>query len=724
MAAPSGVGQGVQSSASGVLGSVMRARARFRLATLPVLAPVIFAVPVVSGIVATLANLAGTSDPYLGLSTTATNVDAQAVFLGEPLYGDPNEEYSGLPLSPLFPLLLGALHHISLWSGWGILLSTTAAVCLAAIAGGLGYRSAVSAGAARGAAAAGAVGIGALAWWLITFVTIDFLHEARADQPAWALALGGLVLVPAALDGSSRAAAAAVLMLTAAAWTKQPAGAAMAAAALWTVIEVLRGHIAWRRAALFVGALAVVNGAVLALAVALTSGWAFTFIVEIPARETREQGLVPSTRELLTSTAGAALFAASVWAAYVLACRRLPSGRQAQIAGALAVFIAVGSLTAVVANTKQGSLDNQFIGVTWALALFGAIGWGEGVARRGPAAAGAALVVALFALAHADGLRSSLADTSDVDVPPGRNVTDWVSVSHGLRELASSQSVYHPVFSDLNVEPRDEVFPSQVHIRDVLAGGERPGFLVGALLDRRFDVVFQFDEAERFELSASAYGEREENFLWKLNRVISARYAPEAELPRGVRSARLVPDGSYASPGVGVRRPGREHARWMRDCFGPFRIASETWQIRRGGGFWCRPGGRGPVLRLRETPAAVSELRSASGVERIAGRLTIVLPRRQGVVELACTRGEQPWLLRARGARDATEVELLAGDTRVRRVPGPRVTLALAASREARLGRRAGAVAVVLPGGDCGALSVRASRHSDVRVRLDGLRLH
>ena len=262
-------------------------------------------------------------------------------------------------MSPLFPLVLGALHHVSLWSGWGILISIAAGVSLAAIAAGLGYRSAVTAGAARGAAAAGAVGIGALAWWLITFVRIDFLHEARADQPAWALALGGLVLVPAALDGSRPAAAAAVLMLTAAAWTKQPAGAAMAAAVLWATVEAGRGRVTWRAAAAFLCALVALNAAILALAIALTSGWEFTFIVEIPARETREQALVPSTRELLTSTAGAAIFAATVWAAYLLARRRLPSGRQAQMAGVLVVFKAVGSLTAVVANTRRAALTTS-----------------------------------------------------------------------------------------------------------------------------------------------------------------------------------------------------------------------------------------------------------------------------------------------------------------------------------------------------------------------------
>ena len=653
------------------------------------LAPLLFAVPVVSGIVATLANLAGTDDPFLGFSTTATSVDAQAVFLGEPLFQDPNDGYTGLPLSPLFPLLLGAVHHLSSWNGWGIVLSTAAGVSLSALAGALGYRGAVGAGAARGAAAAGAVGIGALAWWLVTFVPIDFLFEFRSDQLAWALALGGLVLVPAALDGSRRALLGAVLLLTAGVWTKQPAGVAILAALLWIAFEAARGQVAGRRAAALAGALVGLNAALLALAAALTSGWAFTFIVEIPARETREQGLVPSTRELLTSTAGAALFAATVWAAYLFAARRRPpSGRQGRIAGALVLFVALGSLTAVVANTKQGSYDNQFLGVTWALVLLGAIGWGEGAARRGAAVAGAAVVALLFALGIAGGVRDSVADTIDVSVPPLRDVTDWVELSPALRELASSRSVYHPVYSDLNVEPRGQVFPSHVHIQDVLAGGERPGFLVDALLDRRFDVVYEFDEAERFELYASAYGKQEENFLWKLNRAIEARYRPGLGLPREVRSARLLPDGAYASPGVRVRRPGPERARWMRHCFGPFRIGSETWRIRSGGGFWCRPRGRGPVLRLRATPAAFSEIRSGTGVDRVEGRLTAVL-RPGGVLELACVDGEETGL--------------------ARRFRGRRVSVRLSSP--------------VLGDSDCGALSIRASRGSDARVRLDGLRL-
>jgi hypothetical protein len=132
------------------------------------LAPLLFAIPVLSGVVTSLVNLGQTSDPYLGFATTATNVDAEAVFLGLPLYQDPAHGYTGLPLSPLFPTLVGGLDHLAIWSGWGIILSVCSAGALAAFAGALAYRAAVAAGAARLPLLGGAIGIGAIAWWLVS----------------------------------------------------------------------------------------------------------------------------------------------------------------------------------------------------------------------------------------------------------------------------------------------------------------------------------------------------------------------------------------------------------------------------------------------------------------------------------------------------------------------------------------------------------------------------
>ena len=70
-----------------------------------------------------------------------------------------------------------------------------------------------------------------------------------------------------------------------------------------------------------------------------------------------------------------------------------------------------------------------------------------------------------------------------------------------------------------------------------------------ALLDRRFDGVQLFPVAE--DAYTSAYGKQEENYLWKLNEVIAARYVAEPGLPKGVLG----------------RRPGPEKAAWMRHCF-------------------------------------------------------------------------------------------------------------------------------------------------------------
>jgi hypothetical protein len=684
------------------------------------LAPLLFAIPVLSGVVTSLVNLGETSDPYLGFATTATNVDAEAVFLGLPLYQDPTDGYTGLPLSPLFPALVGGLDHLAIWSGWGIILSVCSAAALAALAGALAYRAAVAAGAARLPLLGGAVGIGAIGWWLVSFVPIDLLYEARADQPAWALALGGLLLVPATLDGSRRAGAGAVLLLAAAAFTKQPAGVAALVAVIWAGLEAAVGAVPWRRAAAFALTLLALGAAVMAVLSLATSGWAFTFIVEIPARETREQGLRASTRELLTSSAGPAAFAAGLWLALWPRRRELPGRPQLRLAGILALFAVVGSATAVVSNTKQGSLSNQFIGVAWALALLGAIAWGHGLGRTRSAALGAGVVAALFGLSQLDSLRATIEDEIDVRVPPARRVSDWVSVPRPLRSLARERSVYHPVYSDLDLASRRRVYPSHVELQDVLAGGERPMFLVRSLLGRRFGVVFRFDEAQRFRDYASAYGKREENFLWKLNRVIEARYRPSDELPVGVRAARALPDGAYLSPGPLVRRPGRERARWMRDCFGPFRVGSETWEIRNGGGFWCRPA-RAPVLRLRGTPANVSEVRTARSPERFEGRLAVAL--RRGFFEADCA---PEWRLRGTVVQSRVLIELFDGARRVGRVGAPGepdgIELDISPSKRPTLSGGRRRVAVRLPAG-CGWLSLRGSRASDVRFRLDQLRL-
>jgi hypothetical protein len=174
------------------------------------------------------------------------------------------------------------------------------------------------------------------------------------------------------------------------------------------------------------------------------------------------------------------------------------------------------------------------------------------------------------------------------------------------------------------------------------------------------------------------YGRWEANYLWKLDTVIAAKYQPAGDLPAGVVEARLVPGGAV-SPVPLMRRPGPDPAPWMRDCFGPFKVAGAAWRIAAGGGFWCRPGRRGSVLGLRLTPARMSEIR--------ADHVSVV--RRASI----SIRVQRPGL-----------VEAVVGGRRERRqlVPGATWTVAI-------------------PAGYRGPLSVYASRESGAQVDLGGL---
>ena len=63
--------------------------------------------------------------------------------------------------------------------------------------------------------------------------------------------------------------------------------------------------------------------------------------------------------------------------------------------------------------------------------------------------------------------------------------------------------------------------------------------------------------------------------------MIEAGYGPAPGLPAGVLE----------------RRPGPDRALALAGCFGPFRLAGQSWSIRRGGGFWCRAGDDRVTLR-------------------------------------------------------------------------------------------------------------------------------
>jgi hypothetical protein len=171
------------------------------------------------------------------------------------------------------------------------------------------------------------------------------------------------------------------------------------------------------------------------------------------------------------------------------------------------------------------------------------------------------------------------------------------------------------------------------------------------------------------------------------------------------------------------RRPGPDPAPWMRHCFGPFHAAGTSWRIARGGGFWCRPGGRGPTLTLVRTRAAVSEVRadSAGGV---ADRSIAVSVPRSGSFAVAGGGGDDRWRVQGEATAGGRMSLLLTVGGRlfdaVAARPG-RVRLVFADAGPARRGLVAaadGSVVVRLPRGAEGATSLRASRGSDASFDL------
>jgi hypothetical protein len=280
-----------------------------------------------------------------------------------------------------------------------------------------------------------------------------------------------------------------------------------------------------------------------------------------------------------------------------------------------------------------------------------------------------------------------------------------------LRAYASTHSIYHPLYSDLDYPRRHVVWPDMHNLADLLAGGRQPLYLAQALLDRRFDAVVPFASAlgpawrAHFDLYGSAYGDHEGGYFWKLDRVIAARY--------------VAPAPGSAPTGVLVRRPGPERGAWMRTCFGPFAVSGAEFAIRSGGGFWCHAPGA-PTLALRGTPAPASELVTAGAV---APRGTLVVRPGPRANAFAVWLGGT-WRLGAtlHGARWSLAL-----------TTGGRRTTATAIGRVLRLRFCAGSPGLRVAGGGVdlcagagasGRLSLWGTRRGGVVYDLAGLRLH
>ena len=697
-------------------------------------APALFGVPVLLGLVVSFFHLLGTGTPDLGWATTV-NSDAEALWLGHALYQDPTAGYTGQLYTPLYPALVSLLHHLHLWPGWPLVVTLLSTGALVGLASWLAYAPADGERSTRIATGIGAVGMGAIAYWVVGGLQLPLLFEGRGDHLAWVCALGGLVATARIGPATRmRGIALAVVLLTLGLWTKQNTIGVPLVAGAWLLLGAAVGWLSVRQLITFVLGLAVVNVAVLGLLNLITDGWEYDLNFLWPTRQSTSELLTPWLKEAIRGDALGILvllgMAGAVAAGWVLAGRPSPlragdslraraaatldalpvRGRAAIL---LLVFGAVGTVFGVYFRRKQGTLDNQFLGVVWATGLLAATLWG--IARQWrPAAITAAGVIALgFLLTFS--MREPLS-RHHVIVPSLRqDVTTWPQVSPELLAYAKTHLVYDQLHSDLNVANRREVATNMYNFVDLLAAGGQPKALVRQLLDRHFDAVSTFDAGT--DPYASGFGKWEENYLWKLNQVIAARYEAKPGTPAGLL----------------VRKPGPEADTWMRTCFGPFEAGGVPWRIGLGGGFWCQATKGGP-LRMRGTPAPATQVRTQAPLHSAAGQLVVQLST-PGVstFKLADVTQKQPapapkWIVALAHANGQKSVfATVNGGTpiRLRPVADGRVTIRLAAGAPAT-GRRVAPDVVevsIPPADDQAHLALEANQGTDLSADLSGLRL-
>ena len=413
-----------------------------------------------------------------------------------------------------------------------------------------------------------------------------------------------------------------------------------------------------------------------------------------------------------------------------------PPSRRAQVASVLALFVILGILSQLYTRNKYGADDHYYIGIVWGLGLLAAAGYGLARPRLTAAAVSAAAVAALVLVSlvspstgggvYLPGLeplgdeKGAREQTLTLRMPGSglRPVKAWTEESAELDAYARRHSVYDPDNGGLNVRRDGTLYPEWDNWYGLVAAGVQPRYLIDALMERRFEAVKPFDPGRWSDDFTGRSGLLEENYFWKLDQVVRTHYEASSHPP--------VPDFL-------VRRPGPDPVPWMRDCFGPFRVADRSFRIDRGGGFWCQPSTEPGVLALRETPAPFSDVRTEQPVNSLEGTLEVALPRGTGAFEviLEPSNGE-PWRLRGEvRPKRGMVVSAARGPRMIERLVLP--ASSGAARVELRLGRATGAglqaagdgaVEVGVPDlGDGAVLRLAARRGSGTRFDLRGLRI-
>jgi hypothetical protein len=630
--------------------------------------PCVVGIPVFVGVAVTMWRLASIRYPHLGWAQTVAN-DAKAISFGDWVYGDPAEQYTGMLYTPGYPVLLAPLFRTMWWDGWPIAvtvasgLATSAAIAVVAATG-------LRPGATRlerAISIVGGIGVGGVAWWIVSTNYRNLLYEGRADGLAWCLALLGLCVLARNVAGDVVRVWPAVTLLSAALWTKQTTVGALLSACILVTWWFVRGTIdrrAWLR---FAGALAVTNLVILGVIVAISDGWAVYFLLTMPGRHFRDPAVfvyVKELRNLLVLPALLALVAAAGlvrterttvrrrtagWLRSVLSDIRGVGGRllrrpaedaprrnvptfAAALLALLVLFLVFSFPPAFTGRRKQGGEANQYIGMLWGLGFLLALAHRQARSTTRAMVTGVVAYGLLLTVIHVGPVRT-FAENRSVALPTTYPTARFVSLPYSLRDYARTHEVYLPYDADLSSQFTHRTWPMQQNIVDLLAAGEQPLHLVDAFIDREFDAVAPFDPAA--DPYASAYGKTEENYLAKLNFVIEQGYIADPAL------------------GLWVRRSEPVDLQWLRSCFGPFDIGGAEWEIGRGGGLWCND--RPDSVQVRATPAPITELRTTSEVT-LRGSITVRMPEGSGSFEVVTMNGGRQWSVRLEPRPDGSYV--------------------------------------------------------------------
>jgi hypothetical protein len=695
-----------QSSARRIGRSVARLRRGIELALW--LAAVAFAGAIVAGIAGSLLNLVHAGHPNLG-SDALVYDDALQIYATHTLYQDPADGYVALLYPPLYPMLLAGLLHLRVWSGWGVVMSSFSGLALAGMVAAVAYRR-VSVPQAKLLRIMEAAAIGFVGWWLVTTDPYPGTFENRPDALSWALALGGLLLVPRGLRGlrgSRGALVAAVALLSAAFWTKQPTVAAAIAAGAWALLAVALGVTTRRRAAGFLLALVVGNLVVLGLLNATSDGWASFYIFslgkrhywgEFTYREIFDRSWVvlwlPSAAAALMLAAGA--FARGRRDRAVSRRAALAADADAQQLALLLSFLIVALPMETYLQRMQGGHENHLVGQLWGLALLVGLGWRWAGRRAATRIVAGSIVAGLGALGLGAGHAGVPVSAGMNHVPLVVDVHRVVDVSPALVALSRQYTVYDQWFSELGMHGRH--VPTSFAACGLTAAGLAPTGLERDLATRRYDFVHKIYGFRQND--CSAFGLWEENYFWKLNALVDAGYEP-----------------STTFPGLSERRPGAAAAaaalRLLR-CFSPLRAGGALFRIGHGGGFWCQRSPTDPRIVLWETPASLSEVLTDGVVTTIEGALVITVPSGTTSTSVLAVRpGRSAWIARINAVN-------LRHSARVVVTTGP--VHAAAARRALAAGARVKRFdAAVLKGAR---LSIVVMGGSRVRLDFSGMTIH